>query len=174
MTNWRLVRFIFRSLEDKFKSLESDFLRIQKQLRQEMNQAKGNTQNTTRPSTPAVVASPQPSSNSAIPADKEDSPYLRLASCSVGLTHLMRAGKVNVLEEKPKLMGNLQKLSIFADKPKYKLVQGTFKSGQQGKENAQEQAGPSATSTVRSDRFKIENRLKSGALKRPAPYNPPK
>lgn len=133
-----------------------------------------------------IAASPQPStSSSAVAATKEDSPYLRLASSSVGLTPLMRTGKVQVLEDRPKLMDNLQKLSIFATKPRARIVKPAFKtvSGSSAlleKENVSEATSKStsgsttSTNAIRNDRFKIENRLKSGAIKRPAPYTNPK
>lgn len=134
-----------------------------------------------------IDASPQPSTSAASTraAVKDDSPYLRLASSSVGLTPLMRTGKVQVLEERPKLMGNLQKLSIFAEKPRTRVLATNMRSivssssYNQEKENVEQMAraqltefAAAAAGTAKSDRFKIENRLKSGAIKRPTPYNP--
>lgn len=182
----------FRTLEDRFKSLETEFLSNQQELRTVMKQLEGKNQRSSstaseRLSSDTIAASPQPSTSSAslkreAEPSKEDSPYLRLAASSVGLTPLMRTGKVQVLEERPKIMENLQKLSIFATKPRARVVNPMLRFGSSSssssamleKENVQEQGTSSSSSTgvCRPDRFKIENRLKSGAIKRPTPYNP--
>lgn len=180
----------FRTLEDRYKSLETEFLTNQQELRDVMKQLEGKNQRSSstaseRLSSDTIAASPQPSTSSAslkreAEPSKEDSPYLRLAASSVGLTPLMRTGKVQVLEERPKIMENLQKLSIFATKPRARVVNpmlrfgGSSSSAMLEKENVQEQGTSSSSSTgvCRPDRFKIENRLKSGAIKRPTPYNP--
>lgn len=155
---------------------------IQAQLRHRMKEGEAKRRLSVSSSDGRAI-SPQPTTSTAV--EKEDSPYLRLAASSVGLTPLMRTGKPQVLEERPKLIGNLQKLSIFADKPRARLVKPNamsivVSSAMLEKENVQGSRntlvgsthGGMAAASGKSDRFKIENRLKSGAIKRPAPYNP--
>lgn len=126
-------------------------------------------------SPPPVPSNPTP----VVSVDKDDSPYLRLASSSVGLTPLMR--KPPMMEQKPKLIGNLQSLSIFSDKQRVRTtVKPLMKSSSimplmVEKENVQHKAncpafGMISISSAKSDKFKIENRLKTGAIKRPTPY----
>lgn len=159
---------------------------MRQRLRETESRRSSVSSTSSRMSMDVIDVSPQPSTSAAASraAAKDDSPYLRLASSSVGLTPLMRTGKVQVLEERPKLMGNLQKLSIFAEKPRARVLATNARSivssssYNQEKENVDHQVERAqikeltAAAIAKSDRFKIENRLKSGAIKRPAPYNP--
>lgn len=187
-------------MQDKLNSLETEFLTIQRQLRNRMKEAAdekrssinrlsvGSSSAATPHSTPTTPASSSSSSATAaispISEEKSDSPYLRLASSSVGLTPLLRTNKVQVLEDRPKLNGNLQKLSIFSKPQQVRTAVAkppTMNSIQIGalmKENIVASSSSSTRPVLtagglvpKSDRFKIENRLKSGVLKRPAPYS---
>ena len=176
-----------RSLEDKMKSLETEFWTIQNQLRARMSEGENRRSSVPRrvslsetieeiPASPPVVASKQ----SAEP--KEESPYLRLASSSVGLAPLMRKGTTKV-DDKPSVSKPLEKLSIFQrqrnvvpfstaiSRPRITLEKENINQGAIGS-SSNEAASLDKLAASKTNRFKIENRLKSGAIKRPAPYQP--
>lgn len=117
--------------------------------------------------------------------NNNDSPYLRLAASSVGLAPLMRTAKSQVLDGAPRLKPELQKLSIFAKKPSVPVTGAAAPRIthnhmcthrlQAEKENRQSLSVAAAAAQVNNnDKFRIETRLKNGAIKRLAPTGNPK
>lgn len=172
-----MVLFPSRSLQDKYKSLESEFLTIQSQLRSRLKDADELKRTSTNglPVTGDYQAASSPRVVAEKAEEKTDSPYLRLASSSVGLAPLMNSKKIHLNPTGLKVKPEFQKLSIFAKKSTAPVPLTAHPFNRVEKENVQitHQCGHAAAPPVaRSDRFKIENRLKSGAIKRPTPYAP--
>lgn len=102
----------------------------------------------------------------------QSSPYLRLASSSVGLTPLLK--KPMVPDGNRPLRDNLQKLSIFQPGRVTKTAKVDLPPPIIAKENdagtpSTKDIPESRSEVINKNRFNIDARLKSGAIKRPRP-----
>lgn len=143
-------------MQEKFSALQSDFLAIQSQLGKDQKETPPAAATPNQQAVLPTTTSPQPVSQS--------SPYLRLAQSVVGLTPLLRKPQEDA--HRP-LRDNLQKLSIFQSSRVTKSARLDIPHQSfDFKENHQD----ALSHAQKSDRFKIDARLKSGAIKRPGPY----